>query len=153
MLPLAFLMLLAASADTVFPDCGRRPSAAVEAWVAMRPVRAADTVATAHVCVVTKSAATRIASYHGELRFDSTAARVLRVEKVAGGMRAENATKRGEIRFAGAAPDGFAPGPVMSVSLKLARRGRRPALSLRMLELNTAAGESLLPQLVNHSAP
>ena len=160
MLALALLSLAlggaapAASADTIAPDCeSRRPTAAVEAWVAMRPVRAADTVVTARVCVVPKSAATKIGSYHGELRFDSTVVRVVRVEKTAGGMRAENATKRGLVKFAGATPDGFPHGAVMSVVLRLAKRGQAPTFSLSMLELNTVDGQPLLPKLVNHSAP
>lgn len=151
---LSVRLLAASTVDTVPPDCAaKRPAAAVESWVAMRPIRAADTVVTAHVCVVTRSASTKIGSYLGELRFDSTAARVLRVERVAGGMRAENPTRPGEVKFAGAAPDGFPRGTFVSVVLRLSRRGSAPRLGLRMLELNAVDGAPLLPLLVNHSAP
>jgi hypothetical protein len=132
-------------------DCERRPTATVEAWIAMAAPRPADTLVTAQVCIATRSAATKVGSYTGELRYDSTSVQVLKVERGAGGMRVENATRRGEVKFAGAAPNGFPEGAVMTLSLRVTRRGMKPALRLRFVELNAANGTSLLPQLVVHS--
>ena len=130
--------------------CARPPAgtAEVEAFVAMNPLRRTDTLATITVCVVARSSKVRIGSYHGELLFDSTVVRVVRVEKPAGGMRVENATQRGRVNFAGAAPEGFPPGALVNVVLRFRPRGKAPAVRLTMRELNAVDGKSLLSQLV-----
>src|SRR5688572_10159111 len=81
----------------------RTAGTGIAAFVVMAPaVRTArDTMVNATVCVVpSPSERARIGSYHGELRFDSTAARVLRVVKPGEGMRVENTTPAGRVRFA-----------------------------------------------------
>jgi hypothetical protein len=141
----------------------RKPGASVEAFVVSPPVRARDTVVTASICVLPpKSSTTKVGSYHGELYFDSTAARVLRVEKPrsgeagagggggggGGGLRVENTSLAGRVNFAGAAPSGFAPGALLNVLLRVKRPGAQLKLRLKMLELNATDGSSLMSRLV-----
>jgi hypothetical protein len=122
----------------------RTVSAAVETFVVHAPVKARDTVVTAVVCMKQRAPGSKIGSYHGELLFDSLTVRVLRVEKPAGGMRVENTTLKGQVNFAGADPSGFADGMLLRVDLRISRPGRVPVLRLRMRELNSTAGVSLL---------
>jgi hypothetical protein len=143
MLPLAVALLLAP------PDSARCPAA--PAGAASAPAEAAvvvaaglrDTVATATVCLAVRAGQPRIGSYHAELSFDSLAARVTRAERAAGGVRVENTTRPGVVAFAGAAPAGFDDGAAITLVLRLRAPGRVPALRLRILELNTAAGADL----------
>jgi hypothetical protein len=151
---LALLALLAAASprDTgPASPCaasGRKPVAPVEAFVVAAPVRARDTTLRADICVVSKKGGAKVGSYHGELHFDSTTARVARVEKASGGLRVENTKLAGRVNFAGAAPDGFESGTVLRVTLRLARAGAQPKLHLTMLEVNATDGHSLMNQLV-----
>jgi hypothetical protein len=154
--PSLLLIFLAGTRDTVPADpCAARASAraaAIEAFVVVPAMRARDTVVTAQVCVVPRTEAggqrAKIGSYHGELRFDSTKARVVRVEKPAGGVRVENARIAGAVKFAGAEPLGFQPGRLLSVVLRVATPGARPVVGLTMIELNATDGTSLLKQLL-----
>ncbi len=156
MLVAALLALqVAGTVSAAKAACTRTPArtADVEAFVAMSPRRRADTLATVTVCVIARSSTVRIGSYHGELRFDSASVRVVRVEKPEGGMRVENAGLPGRVNFAGAAPDGFAPGALVSVVLRIRTRGIEPALRLTMRELNAVDGTNLLPGLVTSGRP
>ena len=128
----------------------RRPGASAEALVLMSVPHPHDTVVTATVCALlpARTTATRIGSYHGELYFDSTAASVLRVEKLPGGMRVENTTLAGRVNFAGAAPDGFAGGTLLHVTLRVRRPGTTPRVQLKLIELNATNGTSLMSRLV-----
>jgi len=149
LIALSSLRLLAAP-DTAPPaSCAaRKAGAAAEAFVAVAPARARDTVMRASVCVVMPTGSrAMIGSYHGELHFDSTAVAAVRVQRVEGGMRVENTTIPGRVNFAGAAPAGFPQGTVLSVVLRLRKAGVQPAVQLRMLELNTTDGTDLLKQL------
>ena len=139
----------------VAAGCAQRPAktADVAAYVAMNPLRQSDSLATVTVCVVVRSPAVRVGSYHGELFFDSTSVRIVRVEKATGGMRVENATLPGRVNFAGAAPEGFPPGAIVRVVLRVRPRGKAPALRLAMRELNAVDGKSLLPKLVTSGLP
>jgi len=150
-----FALQLAGAGHALAAACARPPAKAadVEAFVAINPLRQSDTLATVTVCVVARSATVRVGSYHGELLFDSTSVRVVRVEKTAGGMRVENATKSGRVNFAGAAPEGFPPGALVSVVLRVQPRGKAPTLRLAIRELNTVDGKSLLSQLVTTGQP
>ena len=117
--------------------------------MAVTPLRARDTVMTASVCVLPATAGTgKIGSYHGELHFDSTRARVLRVQKPAGGVRVENTGVSGVVRFAGAEPSGFAPGQLLSVVFRVRTPGTNAPMRLKMIELNGTDGTSLMKQLV-----
>jgi hypothetical protein len=150
--------LLLVTAFTAAPDtipvegcASRTPNTGIAAFVVMAPASrtARDTMVSATVCVVpARSHSGRFASYHGELHFDSTAARVLRVIKPGEGMRVENTTPAGRVRFAGAAPAGFPEGALLTVLLRVRTPGARPALRLQMLEMNGTDGRSLLKQLV-----
>ena len=149
------LQIAATGSASMAAGCATPPAKAadVEAFVAVNPLRQTDTLATVTVCVVARSAAVRIGSYHGELLFDSSAVHVVRVEKPAGGMRVENATQPGRVNFAGAAPEGFAPGALVRVVLRIRPRGNAPALQLTMRELNAVDGKSLLSGLVTTVRP
>jgi hypothetical protein len=156
------LAALAAPPDTVpaEPCASHKPSKGIAAFVVVAPAArgagSRDTMVSATVCVVPArsqaAGSARIASYHGELRFDSAAARVLRVVKPGEGMRVENTAPAGRVRFAGADPAGFAEGTLLTLHLRVAVPGTRPAIRLQMLELNGTDGRSLMPQLVTSSA-
>jgi hypothetical protein len=148
---LLMLAALSAASDSVPADpcAARKPGASITAFVTMPPIGARDTVVNTAVCVLpAKSGTVKFGSYHGELYFDSTAARVLRVEKPAGGMRVENTRLAGQVNFAGAAPAGFASGALLRVTLRVKKPGMRPRLRLKMLELNGTDGSNLMQQLV-----
>ena len=150
LLAVATAMTLAAP-DSVPPaSCAaRKAGTQAQAFVAVAPVAGArDTMMTATVCVtLAVRSAQKIGSYHGELHFDSTAVRGVRVVKAEGGMRVENATQAGRVNFAGAAPTGFPEGALVKVVLRLRKAGQRPALTLEMKELNTVEGVDLMKQL------
>jgi hypothetical protein len=131
------------------PRCvAHATSAHVQAFVELAPIRVTDTIATATICVVSTSA--KVGSYHGELRFDTLTARLVSADAPvnADGMRAQNTRESGRIRFAGAAPTGFADATLLTVTLRLRKAGTRPSLHLDMRELNAVDGVSLMPQLV-----
>ena len=143
-------LLAVAATDSVPADpcASRKAAAAPQAFVsASRPV-ARDTLVVAAVCVLPATGVRKVGSYHGELHFDSTQARVLRVEKPAGGVRVENTGLPGMVKFAGAEPNGFAPGRLISVVFRVRRPGASPALRLKMIELNATDGTSLMKQLM-----
>jgi len=68
-------------------------------------------------------------------------------------MHAENSRESGRIRFAAAAPTGFPQAALLSVTLRVAKAGTRPVVTLDMRELNTTDGASLLQQLVAVPSP
>ena len=153
---------LAGRSDTIPADpcASHKPGAArgIEAFVVTAPARlqARDTIVRATVCVVPapgRPQVERIASYHGELLFDSTAARVLSVVKPADGMRVENTTGAGRVRFAGAAPSGFSESTLLTVVLRVRTPAVVPGIRLHMRELNGIDGVDLMKQLVTSSAP
>lgn len=148
---LTVLLLSTARSDTAPADpcASGAPGQSPRAFVAMSPARSRDTVVTATVCVFpAKASAARIGSYHGEVHFDTTRARVLHVEKPAGGVRVENTGLPGLVKFAGAEPTGFASGQLLRVALRVRRAGTTPAVRLKMIELNGTDGASMLKQLV-----
>jgi hypothetical protein len=109
---------------------------------------------TATVCIVPMrgSAPLKIGSYHGELHFDSTTT-VVRVEKLEGGVRVENATIGGQVNFAGAAPAGFPGRSLVTVVLRLGTPAAKPTLRLQIKELNTTDGQKLSQDVVVEGAP
>lgn len=146
---------MAAPAPPWENPCGTRaPGSPARAFVVVATPRASDTLLTAAVCLHPPDApARKVGSYHGELRFDSTQARVLRVEKPSGGgVRVENTNVPGVVKFAGADPTGFDSAQLLRVTLRLRRAGRSPQLRLRIIEMNATDGKSLLKDLVT-SAP
>jgi hypothetical protein len=149
---LTSLLALTLLASPSEPCVSKGPKSAVEAFVELSAPRPRDTVVTAVVCLSVRANAKKVGSYHGELYFDSTAARVIRVESPADGMRVDNAGKAGQVNFAGAAPGGFAAGSLLRVQLRVKPAGRRPTVRLRILELNSTDGDSLLKGLVISSA-
>ena len=151
---------LAGRSDTIPADpCASHKLGAargIEAFVVTAPARleARDTIVRATVCVVpVRPQVPRIASYHGELLFDSTAARVLSVVKPADGMRVENTTGAGRVRFAGAAPSGFSESTLLTVVLRVRTPAVVPKIRLHMRELNGTDGADLMKQLVTSSVP
>jgi len=152
----AYAVLSAAAPDTVPPSsCAAVKATRVpQAFLAVAPGGSRDSVVRATVCVTLPTASSaKIGSYHGELHFDSTAVGSVRVLKVEGGMRVENATIPGRVNFAGAAPTGFPQGALVSVALRLRKPGVKPALHFRMLELNTTDGADLMKQLPPSPTP
>jgi len=156
----AAVLALAALAgpDTIPADpCAshkRGAAGGIEAFVVTAPARLAarDTIMRATVCVVpSRPQVTRIASYHGELLFDSTAARVLSVVKPGDGMRVENTTGAGRVRFAGAAPTGFSEHRLLTVVLRVRTPAAVPKIRLEMRELNGTDGTDLMKRLVTSS--
>jgi hypothetical protein len=139
--------VVALADSTPAEQCHARARSGVEAFVVMTKPAARDTIVRATVCVV-GSAPVRIASYHGELSFDSTLARVVSVEKPNDGMRVDNAKRPGSVRFAGAAPEGFKDPAFVTVGFRVSRPGTSPRVRLRMVELNGTDGVSLLKNLV-----
>lgn len=122
------------------------PESAPAAFVELTaPVARTDTLATLRVCLVTGEAADPAASFHGELRWDSLGATAATISRSRVGMVIENATQRGRIIFAGASPSGFHEAVALTVTLRLARAGLLPAVSLAMRELNTVNARALAP--------
>lgn len=151
---ITLLSLALLAADTTDPCAGQQPGRAITARLVTNRHAPGDTMS-ATVCVVPARGmrALEVGSYHGELHFDSTAATVVRVEKPTGGVRVENATRKGRVNFAGAAPTGFPGRALVTVVLQLRSASARPALLLRIKELNTTGGQKLLQELVVEGAP
>jgi len=137
-------------ADPCASPRAARAASGVEAFVVQPAARARDTVVLTVVCL-RHPADVKVGSYHGELLFDSTSARVIGVEKPQGGMRVENTRMAGSVRFAGANPEGFAQGMLLRVQLRVRKPGKVPSFRLQMRELNSTAGASLLTQLKTSS--
>lgn len=129
------------------------PGRAITARLVTARQSPGDTL-TVTVCVVPQrgSPPLKIGSYHGELHFDSTAT-IVRVDKPGGGVRVENATIEGQVNFAGAAPEGFPGRSLVTVVLRLKGAAARPALRLRIKELNTTDGQRLSQDVVVEGAP
>lgn len=148
---LLLALLLPLGLQAADPCASRKVASGVEAFVVKAPAGARDTVVRAVVCL-RHGAALKVGSYHGELTFDSTAARVVGVEKPQGGMRVENTAQGGRVNFAGANPAGFAEGALLEVMLRVTP-GKVPAVRLEMREINSTAGVSLLKQLKQLNTP
>lgn len=98
----------------------------------------------------------RVASYQGELEFDTKVLTLSGAEIPSPVMGAWNETAPGKVRFAGAALDGVPDGAVLV--LRFTTRGRGSVLAedfkLRMEELVAATGfKDLSPQLVVREQP
>ena len=127
-----------------------RPTGSTVAKASMElaaKVGARDTTAVVRVCIATKDPAVRIGSYHGLVTWDSTAARLEKVEKGRMGMRIENTTKAGVVDFAGAFPAGLTDTIALTLRLSLTKPGKLPPLRLHMFELNEVTGKILTSQL------
>jgi hypothetical protein len=99
------------------------------------------------LCLVGPSGATRIGSYRGEVRFDSTRVEVVKVDPGAGGMRTENSKLPGRLLFAGASPSGFTDPVMLRATVRLLRGERvLPPITLRMGEIWSVAGGDLSRQ-------
>ena len=121
--------------------CGRAPAtAATSFFVEPGPVGARDTVVVARLCLSSRA---RIGSYTAVLSYDTTRMRVGRVE-TRGGMQASNARVPGVIRFAGAAPDGFANGALASIAFKPVSGRALGRITVSVSEANSTSGTSLL---------
>lgn len=142
----AFMALLQVISATPATRCAAHAVlGAFEAFVVATPINTTDSTIEAVVCVGTRPGALtpQIGSYHGELLFNPAHVAVLRVERLPGGLRVENALA-GRVAFAGASPSGMGPGPLLLVALRV--RGD-PELALRMLEMNGRSGTDLRPSL------
>lgn len=148
MLTLLALALLQAQ-QTPDPCGDRRVKSGAETYVVSTPSQtsaaaaAGDTILTAVVCL-RHAPGVKVGSYHGELLFDASSARVLGVERPRGGMRVENAKEGGRVRFAGAEASGFSDGMLLRVRMRMTRAGMVPPIALQMKELNSISGTSLI---------
>jgi hypothetical protein len=105
---------------------------------------AADGTVEVALCLVASSPDNPIGSYRGELRFDSTEVRVVRVERGRGGLRIENGNKPGRLLFAGAAPTGFREPLVLRAALAPGAGSTALAsVSLILHELTAVDGRDL----------
>lgn len=143
-----------AATDSVAPSaCPSRKPTGIEAFVVLTPARVQprDSIVRATVCIARRPA-TKIGSYHGELTFDSTLARVVSVTKPPAGMRVENTTRKGLVKFAGANPSGFSEDALITVVLRVRAPRAAQTVQLKMLELNSVDGTDLMKQVVTSSA-
>ena len=147
---LLFLALLTSAPD---PCAGLQPGRTITARLVTSRTSPGDTLI-ATVCVVPMrgAAVLKIGSYHGELHFDPTTT-VVRVDRPEGGVRVENATIRGQVNFAGAAPAGFPGRSLVTVVLKLGTPAAKPMLRLQIKELNTTDGQKLSQDVVVEGTP
>jgi hypothetical protein len=100
-----------------------------------------DTGRTARLCVVPPKAG--LGSYQATLAYDSTVMRAVRVD-VTNGMQATNMSVPGLIKFAGAAPSGFARGLLATIVFKPSRGKPLGKIRLTLVEANSTKGATLL---------
>lgn len=127
------------------PDpCARAAGDRVQAFVALPQGTgpAPDGSVKLALCLVPSRAGDAIASYRGELRYDSTTIRVVGMERGRGGMRIENGAKAGRVLFAGASPNGFRDPLVLRVALAPAVP-RLGSIHLVLHELTAVDGRDL----------
>lgn len=139
-----------AAGPATTPDlcAARQPGATLQAFVAVAARQMGDSLLRATICLVApRATAGKVGSYHGELYFDSTVVAATRARRPEGGVRVEN-IKPGQVNFAGAAPTGFTGSTLLHVEMRLLKPNARPALRLKMIELNATDGSNLLKQLV-----
>lgn len=124
---------------------GPAPLIPGEVWTAVYQTSVADSAIVA-VCAAVRADVPPMASYLGELRYDSTRVTVRAVLPIAGGTRKENPLEAGRIRFAGVLAEGTRATPLLLASI----RARQPigiTLSLQLQELNAPDGSALLPRV------
>lgn len=126
-------------------QCARPAGTVPASWLELDPPTGLGAV-TVWVCL-RLPAAMALGSYNGQLTWDSTAARALDIASPPGGSRVANRFERGRVRFAGAAPAGFADGEVLRVRMSTLRPGVPVRLVLRWREVNAVDGRSLLSDL------
>lgn len=116
-----------------------------EVWTQVYQTAVADSAIIA-VCAAVRADVAPMASYLGELRYDSAQVTVRAVLPIAGGTRKENPREAGRIRFAGVLADSTRVTPLLLAAI----RARQPigiTLSLQLQELNAPDGSALLPRL------
>lgn len=142
----------ASRASSAVMPCAPRRGAGDQVVVASlaleRTVARADTLLSVIVCLRPGTRAEPIGSYHGEMRYDTSTARLVGVDHLAGGAQQENTADRGRIRFAGAAPGGAdTAGSLLRVRLRMLAPGRIPWVDLAMLEVNSTQGAALITRV------
>ena len=155
LLSIAALLSAAASAcafRSAHAGCSDRAAIGEQVIVEGEMTRRSDSTVTIAICMDVP-AARRVGSYHGELTFSSTDAKVVGVTKPAVGIRVENVLVPGRVTFAGALSEGAGSGELLTVVLRTAGHGDGISTRLRMLEINDAAGKSLLPLTRVDSVP
>ena len=116
-----------------------------EVWTTVYQTAVADSAIVA-VCAAVRADVGPMASYLGELRYDSTRVTVRAVLPIEGGTRKENPLEAGRIRFAGVLADGTRATPLLLASIR-ARQPIGVTLSLQLQELNAPDGSALLPRV------
>lgn len=107
--------------------------------------RRGDTLHTVRVCLH-PARAVAVGSFHIVIEYDSTLVRAVRFVQGRSGTMVANLTRPGRTDVAGADPGGFTPGELLAVVFADAHGAKRaaPAMVLRLLELNTTRGASLI---------
>jgi hypothetical protein len=139
--------LLLALVGGVAPSQASRPCrvAASEKSVRMyvEQVSSVDSHGMASVRLCLAPGAAGVGSYSATLTFDSTMARVTRVD-VSGGMQVANANVAGNVRIAGAAPTGFHAGALAVARLTILRGRSLPKIRVVLREASSPTGASVL---------
>ncbi len=135
----------------VGPGCSV-PGQSATAYAVVSRQSKSDSLTTVTVCLTADTARLRIAGYHGELTMPGTA-RVLHVDRPAGGTRIENASALGRVSFAGVAANGFAPGAVLVLIVARPSARDDARIRLTMLDVTDIAGHDVVAQVRVDSLP
>lgn len=96
----------------------------------------------------------KMASYQGKLGYDTGMLKISRVELPKGVMGAWNETAAGQVRFAGASPEGLSAGPVLVLTFMPRGKVTAGAFTLRMEEVVGAADfADLTPHVAKREHP
>ena len=101
------------------------------------------------VCLASHDRAVTLASYHGEITYDTAEGHLVGAVHPSDGIRVENLMSPGRVNFAGAGTS-LTPGAALSLTFSgpggnAFRAFRHHVPVLTMLELNGADGRTLLP--------
>lgn len=139
-------------ASVAGPGCAAAAGDGGSAYALVARGSKSDTLATITVCLTADSARLRIAGYHGELTMPG-ASRVVRVDRPVGGTRIENTNMPGRVSFAGVAPNGFAPGPVLVLTVAGPSARDDARIRLTMLDVTDVAGHDVVARVHVDSLP
>jgi len=132
------------AATTARSHCTRPADTTYASYLALDPPSARASTVTAWVCIATPTSGGTIGSYHGEVAWDSTAARALDARQLAPGAQATNINGRGVARFAGAFTRGFAGGELLRLRFRRLKSDRPVRLVLRWNDITFSDARAAL---------
>ncbi|MGH2901210.1 MAG: hypothetical protein ACRDMZ_21215, partial [Solirubrobacteraceae bacterium] len=135
--PLALLVAAAAAVPC-------KASGPLAVYVAANPVKAADTIYTARLCLTVPTRGARLASMSGRLTIDTAFAKLIDVARAPRTPFLANADSSGNVLVAGAAGSAVRGGTVLTVRVRLARPGVLPRVDFIVSELSGSDGKSLI---------